>query len=258
MPASVVTTLGSELTSVVLSAGPASTPADVRSVNRFADFESGVLFWQRGATAATTLSPVTTTSDGTSLAFSGADVAAAAIARIGRSTFEQSNVQLAAVTFIGTSGYSFDGSQVHNRRHRVQLIVSGIESLPTGLFGVQVSTPVTATIELQVEVWFDAAQRRIALTPTDWSRTQASSGSYAAAVDAMLRSKLDPILWTSYDLVTLPDTDNGEPIAVLSVKTLANGAVAVFMEPRRNLVLGSITEFSNAVTPAVVNLAQPK
>jgi hypothetical protein len=65
-------------------------------------------------------------------------------------------------------------------------------------------------------------------------------------------------LWTSYELITLPDTDDGQPIAVLSVKTLGNGAVALFAEPRRNLVLGSITELSNAVTPLAVNLAQPK
>ena len=167
-------------------------------------------------------------------------------------------MQLASATFLGTTGYSFDGAQVHNRRHRLQLIVSGIESLPVGLFGVQVPTPVTATIELQVEVWFDPAQRRIALTPTDWLRTQASSGSYGASVDAVLRAKLDPILWSSYELVTLPDTDDGQPVAVLSVKTLSNGTVAVFVEPRKNFVLGSITEFSNAVAPSLVNLAQPK
>jgi uncharacterized protein with LGFP repeats len=255
---SVATTISSELAAISVLTGPASTPADVRSVNRFADFESGVLFWLRGATAASMLSPIASTSDGTSLSFSGADIAAAAIAKIGRATFEQSNVALASATFVGTTGYSFDGAQVHNRRHRVQLIVRGVESLPVGLFGATIPTPVTATIELQIEVWFDPSQRRIALTPTDWTRTQTSSSSYGATVDAMLRSKLDPLLWSSYELLTLPDTDGGDPIAVLSVKTLVNGAVGVFVEPRRNLVVGTVTELANAVAPAVLTLAQPK
>ena len=70
---------------------PASTPADQRSVNRFADFENGVLFWFRGATAASVLGPLNATSYGISLSFSGADIAAAALSRIGKATFETGN-----------------------------------------------------------------------------------------------------------------------------------------------------------------------
>ena len=235
---------------VVVGPGPASTAADARSVNRFSDFENGVLFWFRGATSASTLGPLATTSDGTSVSFSGADIAAAAIAKIGRATFEGSNSRVASLSFVGTTGYSFDGVQTHNRRHRLQVILTGIENMP---FPV----PVTATVEIQVEVWFDASQRQIALTPTDWTLMQASSGSYAAAVSAVLRARLDSLLWTSYELLTLPETDGGAPIAVLAVKTLANGAVAVFVEPRPNLVLGNITEIANGVIPAVVLFSQP-
>ena len=50
-------------------------PAEKRSVNRFADFENGVLFWFRGATAATTLTPLAASNDGTDLSFTGADIA---------------------------------------------------------------------------------------------------------------------------------------------------------------------------------------
>jgi hypothetical protein len=238
------------LGSIIIGAGPASTPAAERSVNRFADFESGVLFWKRGATAAITLSPVKTTRDGTSLSFSGADVAAAAVTKMGRATFESNNAQLSSMTFVGTSGYSFDGSQTHNRRHRLQFILNGVEnqSFP---FGLTIPQPVTATIELLIEVWFDAAQRRIALMPTDWTIAQASSGSYGASVIAALRTRLDPLLWTSYEFITLPDTDGGAAIAVLSVKTLANGAVVVFTEPHGSLVLQGISEVANAVAPSV-------
>ena len=244
------------LGSIIVGSGPASTPAAQRSVNRFGDFESGVLFWVRGATAATSLSPVKMTSDGTSLSFAGADVAAAAVTAMGRATFESGNAQLSWMTFVGTTGYSFDGSQTHNRNHRLQFVLNGIEN-QSGPFGVLLPEPVTATVELLVEVWFDATQRRIALTPTDWTLVQASSGSYGASVSAALRAQLDPLLWTSHELVTLPDTDGGAAIAVLSVKTLTNGAVAVFTEPHSSLVMHGITEIANAVAPSVQLFSQP-
>jgi len=87
--------------------------------------------------------------------------------------------------------------------------------------------------------------------PTDWTITQASSGTYGASVTAALRMRLDPLLWTSYEFITLPDTDGGAAIAVLSVKTLANGAVVVFTEPHGTLVLQGISEVANAVAPSV-------
>lgn len=248
------------LSSIGLPGTPASTPAEKRSVNRFADFESGVLFWFRGATSATLLSPLAATSDGTSLSFSGADIAAITVSKIGKSSVESPNAQLTSMNFAGTTGYSFDGVQVHNRRHRIQLILQGMENhAGSGLFGSLISqaAPVTATVELQVEVWFDASQRRIVLAPTDWTLTQASSSSYAAAVEASLRVRLDPLLWSSFELLTLPDTDGGAPIAVLSVKTLANGAVGVFVEPQNSRLLGSFSELANAVPPSVFLFPQP-
>jgi hypothetical protein len=69
------------------------------------------------------------------------------------------------------------------------------------------------------------SQRRIALALVDWALTQSSSGSYAAAVSSSLHAVLDPFIWTSLELITLPDTDGGAPIAALSVKTLPNGAL---------------------------------
>jgi LGFP repeat-containing protein len=257
----IVATLDPGLISVLTNpTTPASTAADQRSVNRFADFESGVLFWFRGATAASALSPLAATADGTSLSFSGADIAAAAVAKIGKPTFESANAQLASMTFIGTTGYSFDGAQVHNRRHRLQLILQGVETRTiSGPLGSQISqlVPVTAMVELQVEVWFDASHRQIALTPTSWALMQWSSASYADAVNSALTAKLDPLLWTSFELLTLPDTDSGAPIAVLSVKTFSNGAVGVFTEPHNNLVLGNFGALANAVMPSVLVFSQP-
>jgi hypothetical protein len=239
---------------------PASTPADHRSVNRFADFENGVLFWFRGATSAATLSPLASTNDGTSMSFSGADIAAATVNKIGKANFETGNAQLASMTFVGTTGYSFDGAQVHNRRHRLQLILQGVENQPTsGPFGISIPqlVPVTATIELQVEVWFDGTLRQIVLALVDWNLIQSTSGSYADAVRLGLHGKLDALLWRSFELLSLPDTDGGAPIAVLSVKTLPNGAVSVFVEPRSNSVLGSLSQIANAVSPSVLVFSQP-
>jgi hypothetical protein len=239
----------------VLALSPASTPAATRSVNRFADFESGVLFWLRGSTRAITLAPLARTSDGTTLSFSGADIAAIAAARVGRAAFEQPNAQMTSVTFAGTTGYTHDGAQVHNRRHRVQVILLGTETQSLG--PISLSVPVTATVELLVEVWFDPSRRQIALTPAGWTLIQASSGSYGAAIAAGLHARLDPLMWSSYELLTLPDTDAGAPIAVLSVKTLANGAVAVFVEPHPSLVLTNISAIAAAVPPGVLNLVSP-
>jgi hypothetical protein len=246
----------------LLAPDPASTEAEQRSVNRFADFENGVLFWFRGQTSAITLGSIAATSDGTDLSFSGADIASTALAKIGRATLQTANATLASMTFMGTTGYSFDGAQVHNRRHRLQLILQGTEvqnqSLGGGILNVSMPVPVavTASVELQVEVFFDAAQRRIALAPVDWQLIQAASPTYANLVTSALQARLDPLLWTSFEVVTLPDTDNGDPIAVLSVKTLPNGAVATFVEPRGYLVRPQDV-VTNSVQPTVTVFTPP-
>lgn len=253
-----VVTLNPDVVGILVgSMLPASEPAETRSVNRFSDFENGVLFWVRGATSATTLAPLASTSDGTSLSMSGAEVAAATMAKVGRAAFQGDNVTVASVSFMGTTSYSFDGAQTHNRRHRLKVILQGIGTIASGPFGTSISGPVSAAIELHVEVWFDAANRRIALTPAQWMLTESNSTAYGATVAAVLRARLDPVLWSSYELLTLPDTDNGEPIAVLSVKTLPNGAIALFAEPRQHFVFGSLAEITNSVSPSVIVLSQP-
>ena len=239
--------------------GAASTPGQ-RSVNRFADFESGVLFWFRGATSASMLTPLSSTSDGTSLAFSGDDIAALAVARLGRPSLEFGNAQLLSMSFVGTTPYSHDGAQVHNRRHRLQLVLHGLENQTiNGPLGIQLPQvlSVTASVELQFEVWFDAAQRRIVLALVDWSMLQASNQSYALAAEAGLQGRLDPLLWQSFELMTLPDTNDGAAMAVLSVKTLANGAVVVFVEPRHIHLLDGIGDLANVIATTVVQFAQP-
>ncbi|MBO9514527.1 MAG: hypothetical protein J7549_10455 [Variovorax sp.] len=245
---------------ILQATSPGSTEGPVRSLNRFADFESGVLFWFRGATAASVLNPLGAMADGTDISFTGADIAALAVAKIGRANLETANAALASASFVGTTGYSFDGVQVHNRRHRIQLILQGTEnrtvSGPLGLPLPQ-TVAVNATIELLVEVFFDALNRRIALTAVDWSMQQAGSSAYAQTVQAFLRARLDPLLWTGFEVVTLPDTDNGAPIAVLSVKTQANGSVAVYVEPKQLRLVDQVGELATSVSPTVIQFATP-
>ena len=226
---------------------PASTPAAERSVNRFSDFESGVLFWQRGSTTARALSPLSATSDGTDLSFTGAEIANLALGKIGLANLVPAGAQLMSMTFAGTTSYSHDGAQVHNRRHRMHLILLRQEQ---GLFGLPL--PVTATVEVQIEVWFEATQRKIVLAPVEWSLLQSGSGAFANAIVNELHAKLDPLLWVSHELITLPDTDNGAPIAILSVKTMANGAVGVFVEPHGHLVFAVSEIFTSAVAPVSI------
>ncbi len=95
------------------------------------------------------------------------------------------------------------------------------------------------------------------MTPTEWSMIAASTNTYAATVLNAMHAKLDAVLWSSYELMTLPDTDGGSAIAVLSVKTLGNGAVAVFVEPHPSILLQTTNELANSVAPSVLVFSHP-
>src|SRR5205085_9677563 len=66
-----------------LTPQPASTPAPERSVNRFSDFENGVVFWFRGGAAADALAPWTTAADGIVIHKTAGDVRAATLGHLG-------------------------------------------------------------------------------------------------------------------------------------------------------------------------------
>ena len=219
---------------------PQSTASSDVSRNRFGDFEGGVLFWFRDATAAIALSPKAKTADGTILTFTGADIARQALGSFG-TALQGPNMTPTGLAFVGTTPCSNDGVQVHNRRHRLMLSLIGQDKI--GPFGM--SMPVTAAAELRVEVWFEPAARKIVLALTDWSLSSAASGSYGETVQTQLRARLDPLLWSQRPLATLPADDGGKPIAVLAVKTLADGTVATFVEPNAALVVapGIFTTF---------------
>ena len=209
---------------------PTSTPAPEPSPNRFGDFESGVLFWRRGSTAAQQLQPWVQSSDGESMHRSAAGVIAAMEPSLQQALGRLSGAALAGFAFSGTSSYSWDGAGVRNRRHRVTVSLMGSQRVDT-TFGGSTSIPVPLALELQIEVLFQPVERAVTVCLADWSFADSAALDASPPLARQLHDLLDPLLFRQVDLIDLPDTDGGRPIAVLSVKTVSNGDVFVFVEP---------------------------
>jgi hypothetical protein len=207
----------------------ASTPAAELSRNRFGDFESGVVFWARGDTAATQLAPWMSAPDGTNMHLGANDVLAAAAPTIQAAIAHLAGASPASNAFIGTTAYWFDGLGAHNRRHRI-LFTMMATRVQSGVFNFPMPFPVT--FEVQVEVCFEPEERSVRAFFTDWIPTSIPSDLTAnPPLIRQLHGALDPLLWTSLDLLQIEDTNAGSPIAVLSVKTMPNGDVNIYIEP---------------------------
>ena len=87
--------------------------------------------------------------------------------------------------------------------------------------GAPVPTPHMHTVMLYVLVMLEPERRKITAFIVDYAT---SEPAFAA--------RLDPILWSPYDLLTFPDTNDGEPYSILSVKTMVNGDVNTYIEPK--------------------------
>ena len=194
------------------------------SRNRFTDFENGVVFWQRGSTTAYKLSPWNQTATGQKLALSSAEVIGIASVQIRNALSRLVNTQVPGINFSGVTGYMFDGAGVHNRRHRciVTLMAIGFN----GPFPMSVQ----ATVEIQVEVAFDPIHWRISGQLTRWQLLSATGQFPGAALDRQLHGALDSALWVPFTMLGIPSQD-GVPLPVLSVKTMPNGDVDVYIEP---------------------------
>ena len=194
----------------LLTPQPASTPAPERSVNRFSDFENGILFWQRGSGAAESGTPWNKAADGTVIQKSASDIVAAAFAHVAGA------LQLPGGTpmpvFAGTAPYSWDGAGTQNRRHQIQVNVMVMEGFP-------IPMPHVHSVTLSILVTFEPERRKI-------------SGYLAEyAGDPVFAQRLDPLLWSAFDILTFPDTNAGKPISILAVKTMPNGDVNTYIEP---------------------------
>jgi hypothetical protein len=196
-----------------------------QSQDRYGDFENGVLFWQRGATAAILLAPRATAPNGAKMAWTGADIAGLAAPRIRQALASFPGASVIGVTYAGTTGYSYDGAGVHNRAHRLHVVLHGKRSV--GLMVV----PSLSTVEIQVEVSLDPVDREIVGYISKWSLA-ASQGDFlgGGSLRRALQQRLDPALWLQFPIAQIPQ-DPEDPIAVLSVKTQADGDVVVYFEP---------------------------
>ena len=195
------------------------------SQDRFGDFESGVLFWPRGAAEAQMLSPSAQAADGTRLAWSGADIANLAAAPIRAALNGIGGATVVAVAFIGTTGYSFDGAGMQNRAHRLVVTLQGLHM--QGFIPV----PGFATVEIRTEISLDPVDREVVGYLTGWSILSYSGdfiGGGGLARD--LAQHLDPALWRQFSVTRIP-ADPNDLVAVLSVKTQSDGRVAVYLEP---------------------------
>jgi hypothetical protein len=220
---------GGVLTSVInatsetpFPGGPFSTPAKDASRNRFSDFENGVVFWRRGDAAAAPLAPWTKAADGTSMRLTANDVIQATQPRVVQALGTVANAALTSVSFVGTTGYSFDGVGVHNRRHRLMFMFNGNQG--SQFFPM----PMQAAFEVQVEVAFEPIERIVTAQIVDWHT--ASMSPLLLGLASQMRTALDAMLWSGFKLLQVPDTNANAPIAVLSVKTMANGDVNIYIE----------------------------
>ena len=219
------------ISDVIRSLTP-SEPGPVPSVNRFGDFENGVLFWRRGATTARALTPWTVASDGEPMSRSAQEVVDAIWATVGPALGRMSGVSIESHSFAGTTGYAWDGASVRNRRHRIAVTVRGASggSSGGGIFGAinDISSAISfAIVQLEVEAMFSPLERIATICLADWRV------SVSGDIDVMrqLHERLDPLLYVPVTLIEIPDTDSDSPIAVLSAKTMVDGAVRLYIEP---------------------------
>jgi hypothetical protein len=212
--------------------GPASTPAAEASRNRFGDFENGVVFWKRGDTAAAPLAPWPAAADGSKTRLTADEVVALARPVLERALANLGNASLAGIGFVGTTGYAFDGLGVRNRRHRLRLTFMAMRRA-SGPFGTGGEQPTTAAAEVEIESGYEPAQRKVRALVTAWMPVSIPGDLTAQPpLDRQLHARLDPLLYTSFDLLDIPDTNAGKAIALLSVKAMPNGDVNLYIEPQ--------------------------
>lgn len=195
-----------------------STAAENQSQNRFSDFENGVMFWKRGDRTATPLDPWEFSADGGKMFLTSAQVVAkyVPVARELAKRFGQMDYY--RVQFVDTTGYRHDGAGVRNRQHRLNVLFRGKGSRRNRF----------VTVQLSVEAVFEAINRKVVGVITDWSL---QSNTYGLVTTAQLHQVLDTELWNGLDLMPIDDTEAGKPLAILSVKTMPDGRINIFVEP---------------------------
>ena len=194
-----------------------SAASPKKGSNRFTDFENGVVFWRRGDTAAQQLQPLAATSGGRKTHLTATEAVEKLMAPLNPLLARVGNLQHTTSSFAGTTAYEFDGTQVQNRRHKVNVAFQA--QTQVGIVPMKSQ----ATVELDFLVAYEPAQQKVTAYLTNWNITQTFGP--AAGDIAAVRNILDPRLWSKNDLF---DTENA---TVLSVKTMSNGDLCLFVEP---------------------------
>ncbi|WP_062310278.1 LGFP repeat-containing protein [Demequina rhizosphaerae] len=220
----------------LIAARSPSSPAPTSSPNRFGDFENGVVFWKRGATAARPLQPWASADDGRSMRRTPAEVVAAFETLLKPALAGMNGATYGGAVFTGVTGYSYDGASVHNRAHRLRATVRATQSIG-GLLGTSVDVPVDVPLELHVETAYAPDLRSVVVYLAGWSVASMSGLTASPPLERQLHPRLDTLLYKRAGLIEIPDTNGGEPIALLSAKTLTDGSVVVFIEPDDPLVV---------------------
>ena len=194
------------------------------SRDRFSDFENGVVFWSRGSAAAQILAPRAKAPNGAKMAWTGAEVAALVFTRLKSALGSFPGATLKSVGFIGVTDYSWDGAGVHNREHRLRVTLAGKRKSGNTL------VPAELALEVQVEIGLDPVDREVCGYVTGW-RILSSPGAFHGGGDLgrALHARLDPHIWRQFLVAAIPG--GAKSPAVLSVKTLPDGRVAVYFEP---------------------------
>ncbi len=196
-----------------------------QSQDRYGDFENGVVFWRRGADAAHMLSPRAKAPNGDRMAWNAAEIAQLAGVPIRSALNGMGGAAVVATTFAGTTGYSWDGAGVRNRNHRIHARLQGMRMAGTA------PVAAVATVEVRVEINLDPVDREVVGYLTGWSLV-ASQGDFigGGSLARSLHQQLDPAISRQF-LITKIHATADDPIAVLSVKTQADGDVVVYFEP---------------------------
>ncbi|MBK1879478.1 LGFP repeat-containing protein [Pelagicoccus mobilis] len=195
------------------------------SENRYSDFENGVLFWNRKTRQVSELSPWLRTSRGTSLRFSGVQMANKVRAELSKK-LKLPSCTLTSVVFKRVSSYSFDGAGVRNRKHEFEVNYRG-STLVAGKY-----KPADLTLRVWAVVSWNPIHRSIDLALTHFGyRKRPAKMKGMSDTRVSVGRRLDPLLWQRFVIASVPAKDRSRNVAVLSVKTLNNGMVQLYREP---------------------------
>lgn len=198
---------------------PSKSTAAETSPNRFSDFENGVVFWPRGDRKAAPLAPWELSADGGKMYLTAGQLVAKYVPVIRQIAGRFASMDYYRIQFLGTTGYHYDGTGVRNRNHRLNVTFRG-----------RAQRHLQVIVQLRVEAMFEPIKRQVVGFMTDWSL---QSGTHGLVTSTQLHQVLDGELWQPLELIPIDDTDAGSPLAVLSVKTMADGRINIFIEPNQ-------------------------